>query len=170
MNISATVLAALTITETLADGLVSGTLAGGIDLKADFTPGTGARQADLHWETPAAVTLAAGASITYTLSALVDGLNRTVAFARVRGFGVDNSGTTTDGYNLLVASGATNGWKATFGGVAGQFLVFAAGVEVKLAPLATGMVVTAGTSDQLTITNQGAGPATFTMALIGSST
>lgn len=168
MNISATIATQVTVAETLAYGEMSGVPTGGIGVSKTLTAGTGANAGDLSWGKKA-VSLAASASVTYTLSALTDDLGRAVAFARFRDFCVDNSAATADGTNLLIASGATHGLTSLFGGSAGAAYAKAGGFFHAFAPLATGFVVASGSADQVTITNQGSVAAVFNIVIIGAS-
>lgn len=120
---------------------------------------------DLHCElgikTP--ITLAAGASVTYTLSALTDDLGRSVAFAYVLVWYLRIT-TITVGDYLTITPGVTHGWTALFSGT---------GHKCKRCVLAMddgrGFQVTAGANDQITITNSGANPISFILALAGTS-
>lgn len=131
--------------------------------------GTVSGNIDLHWE-PATgpVTLAAGASVTYTLSALTDQLGRTIAFARIREFLLTITGRTagTNDY-LTLGNAALHPWTDLTGGATNTFNVRSSFMKIDDSPAA--MVVTSGTSDQLLIKNNGANPITFTLELKGNS-
>jgi hypothetical protein len=154
-----------TITETLTfgDAAAVQVQANG-DVSFSFANGTTAGAQDLHWENT--YTLAAGASQTITLSALTDGLTRTVALARVKRLAVLISAKTGNDY-LTVGNATTNPWLAIQGGTAPTFIVRR--YELKIADDATGFVVVAGSSDQLKLTNSGAASMTISVKISGCS-
>lgn len=165
---NASISAALTVADTVANGMASATLSGGLSIaNLVLTAGTASGQADRYF-LKNDVPLAAGASVTYTLSALTDDLNRNQSMARVRAWGVDGR-ANPEANALRVASGATNGWTAPFDGAAGKIIVKGGGFFVEAAPGTTGLPATAGASDQLTITNTGGSAATFDLAIVGAS-
>jgi hypothetical protein len=141
-------------TFTFSNGTsAGGTVANVIDLKAEFAAISGT-----------AVTLAAGASITYTLSAMTDGLGRAVAFARLRRHVIRIIAKTSGNYLTVGGAGArqcTDIVNGTFKVTDEDRKTFADG---------PGAVVTAGTSDQVKILNSSANPITFEYALTGCST
>src|SRR6185437_5563230 len=65
---------------------------------------------DAHYE-DAGVTLAAGASKTYTLSALTDSLPRSIPFVSLHTFILTITPRTAGDY-LTIGPGATHGWTA----------------------------------------------------------
>lgn len=156
------------ITENLDYGLITLPAQGQQKPVYSWTSGTGAGQVDLHWEKAAttAVTLAAGASVTYTLSALTDAQARPVAFARVDKLVIWITSKTGNDY-LTVGGAALHDWVAIVGATGNTFVV--RGLEVKVAGDATGFVVTSGVSDQIKITNSGSASITFWIALSGRS-
>jgi hypothetical protein len=168
MDIATSISARVSIVETVVNGLSTGNLPVSRSLDSNLGSGTGSGNNNLQFSKP--YTLAAGASVTLTLSALTDDLGRAVNFARIKVFLVDNTATTADGYDLAVASGATHGWVAPFGGAAGSVVAKAGGLAFLYAPLATAFPVVAGTSDQVTITNAGAGSVTFNVIIAGVNT
>jgi hypothetical protein len=109
-----------------------------------------------------------GAADTWTLSALTDGLGRSVPFRRIRIFYLSNP-NTVDGNILTVGGAASNEWTAIVGGAGQTFPVKSLGVEVKTALNTTGFVVTPSSSDQLKIKNAGPNPITYRIALVGAS-
>lgn len=156
------------VTEVVTLGLASGTFPVDDSYLVNFAAGTGANAIDEEFTRSA--TLAISTPVTLTLSALTDDLGRAVPFARVKVFLADNTATTADGYDLRVAAGATSGWTAPFDGTAGKFTAKAGGLAFLYAPLATAFPVGAGTSDQVTITNLGAGSVTFNIVISGVNT
>jgi hypothetical protein len=168
MDIATSISARVSIVETVVNGLSTGNLPVSRSLDSNLGSGTGSGNNNLQFSK--AYTLAAGAAVTLTLSALTDDLGRAVPFARVKVFLADNTATTADGYDLRVAAGATSGWTAPFDGTAGKFTAKAGGLAFLYAPLATAFPVGAGTSDQVTITNLGAGSVTFNIVISGVNT
>jgi hypothetical protein len=167
MNLKTAISATATLTETIANGLGSGSIpapwiASGT---TSLASGTGSGQADLSYTK--SITLAAAASTTLTLSALTDDLGRAVNFARVKLLILDNGAAAT-GNNVTIASGATHGWTAP-AGAAWTLTVHGGGVLLLWAPLTTGYVVTGGTSDQVTITNTSGVSLTLKLVLAGAS-
>lgn len=149
--------------EALSDGLEAGDLTLSELAIFPFTNGTAAGQCDLKWSKSS--TLAFGASDTWTLSALTDGLGRSVAFARVNYFLIE-TGATADGDDLEVDQSVTHAMAS----IGGTFLVKSLGVEFKAATNTTGFVVTSGSADVLKITNMSStNSITYRIVLIGRS-
>lgn len=166
MNLATTLSVQLQVLETITAGLAS---AQGLTFATTFKPaltsGTAGDQADLHWE-KSGVTLAAGASVTYTLSALVDDLGRTVALVGVRALLVRVTSRTAASY-LTVGAAAANPWTAPFGGTTPTAKVF--NTLLLFADKTDKYAVASGSSDQLKITNSGAASLTFDVAVVGTS-
>lgn len=133
------------------------------------TGGTVASVVDLHWELSGqnAVTLAASASVTYTLSALTDTEGRTVALARVRKLLIWLV-SRADGDYLTVGNASTHPWTALCSSGTATLTVFDAFTAV--ASNKVGLVVSSGSSDQIKITNAGSGSITFGINISGCST
>ena len=152
------------ITETLSFGTASLPVQSNLNTSYSFGSGTTTGCTDLHWEKKA-VQLAAGNSVTYTLSALTDDLSRAVAMAKVRELLLVVT-TRTSGDTLLVGEASTNPWLAIVDGTT-------PGIKVAdllhLVSSADGYAVGAGTSDQLKITNSGSHTIVFTLRLNGTS-
>lgn len=171
MNISGQVGLALRLDEALApDSLESGgtsVLSGLIQAATfAFASGTGAGQADLKFV--ASYTIAGGGSQTLTLSALVDGLGRAVALARVRTLILINtSQVPADVVN--VGNAPTHPWDQLASDPTKTVPVKSMGMEVRVAMNTNGMPVAAGSADQLLISNPGASPITVHVVLIGAS-
>jgi hypothetical protein len=159
MNITNNLTVSDSMTEQLSYGAFAQVIPGGETPTWSWANGTGANLVDEHFEQ--SYTLASGASVTLTLSALVDGLGRTAAFARVRKYYI-NMTTYVDGDYLTLGGAATNAWAAN---------PIAACYDFMLAvyPGVAGYVVASGSSDQLKITNSGANPITFLIAFAGAS-
>jgi hypothetical protein len=154
-----------TITETLTfgDAAAVQVQANG-DVSFSFANGTTAGAQDLHWENT--YTLAAGASQTITLSALTDGLTRTVALVRIKRLAISISAKTGNDF-LTVGNATSNPWLAIHGGTMPTFIVRR--YELKVADDATGFVVVAASSDQLKLLNSGAASMTISVKLSGCS-
>lgn len=119
--------------------------------------GTGADQIDLHFEkgTDFAVwTLAGGASLELTLSALLDALNRTVACAKVVDFEVVVTSRTAGDY-LTLGGSTTNPWTTGPWG-SGTLKVF--DYLCFSVRKSDSFAVNTGSSDRLKFTNSGSNP------------
>lgn len=106
--------------------------------------------------------LAAGASLTLTLSALT-GPNGTIAFTTIRKFLLWNQSATE---KLVIGSAASHPWTGAFSGTItvppGGFLAFGG-------PTNPSYAVTSGSSDQLKIDASAAATAVpFTLEILGS--
>jgi len=159
--------------EQVSIGFVAQTLTCAAAPAYSWTPGTGAGQVDLHWETPSPVTLAPGSSVTYTLSALTDSLGRPVAFVHVVASLIQVTRRQAGDY-LTVGNptGAGGGmyarvWAALAGGGALGFTVYDFDVQVSAG--SDGRPVVAGSSDQLVVVNSGVNAITFNVAILGRS-
>lgn len=128
-----------------------------------WAPGTLADSANLHWES-GAVTLAGGASVTYTLSALIDTVGRSIALVGVR-FLMLAVTVRSAGDKLTLGGAALNPWAAPFGAAAQTLTVW--DLLLLTASNTDRFAVTAGASDQLKITNSGTSPITFNLTLGG---
>jgi hypothetical protein len=148
--------------ETLANGLGTGQLSPSLPVNLAFGSGVGAGNIQYVFSKSAT---AAAAPITYTLSALVDDLNRTIALSKVRAWVLANL-SQVDGQLLTVGGAATNPWLAPFGDVSDKLVVRAGGVLVLAGPLATAYPVTAGASDQLKV-DPGANTIPFKLMFLG---
>lgn len=173
MNVSQNIIVNDTVTEQLAYGGASIGATSPESPSFSFangssTSGTIGGTIDLAWmkavAAGTAVTLAAGASVTYVLSALTDDLGRAVAFARLRRFALRITAKTVGG--ALTVGGATANPCTDI--VNGTFKV--TDYELKIFSDPVGAVVAAGSSDQLKIANLSANPITFEIALTGCST
>jgi hypothetical protein len=121
---------------------------------------------DLHFEksnTP--VTLAASASITYTLSSLTDDLGRNFSMAGGVHILVIAVTSRTAGDHLTLTPGATHGWTALVSGTSPVIKIwdlFAVSVAQT-----DGYAISAGSNDQFTITNAGSNSITFNIGIAG---
>jgi hypothetical protein len=161
MNISETLTVNDTIAETLAFGDFNATPQAQSLAGYTLPNGTALGQVDLHYES-AEITLAASGTTTLTLSALVDGLGRTVAFARVVKYQVLIT-SRVDGDYVTAGGAGTHPWAAVE-----THKVY--DLELKVANTTAGLVVTPGSSDQLLFTNSsGTNPIKFKLKLSGRS-
>lgn len=133
------------------------------------TAGTVAGVNDLHIEFSGvnAVTLAASASVTYTLSAMTDVAGRSIAFARVTKFLLWLV-TRTDGDVLTVGNAGTHPWTAI--NSSGTATITVADALCVVSAQKAGLVVTSGSNDQVKITNTGSHSITFALQIAGCST
>jgi hypothetical protein len=154
-----------TVTETLTFGTATSVSAQAQSQRNfDYGNGTTAAAIDYHFEK--VYTLAAGAGVTLVLSALVDDLLRTIAFVRVKRLIVDITAKT--GSDALTVGNATSDPITSFTGSGTQTWTVRR-YDLKVADDATGFVVTAGSADQLKITNSGSSSMTFTVSITGNS-
>lgn len=114
-----------------------------------------------------ATTLAAGASVTFTLTALTDALARAVTFAGgVRGFWIKVTSRTAGDF-LTIGQAATNPWTSMFVGTTPGLKVYKYFcIECDQTDK---YAVAAGSNEQLKITNSGSNSMTFELGLIGCS-
>ncbi len=123
-----------------------------------------------QWFMPAStpITLASGASVTYLLSALTDGITRTISMVGgVRGWGVFVT-TRTAGDFLTVGQAATSPWTSPFVGTTPGIKVYD---FFALGALQTdGYAVVGGSNEQIKIANSGANPITFNFIAFGCLT
>lgn len=114
-----------------------------------------------------AVTLAAGASVTYTLTSLTDALARATTFVSgIKCLYIKVTSRTAGDY-LTVGQAATNPWTALFVGTTPGIKVykfFAIGTD-----LTDKYAVTAASNEQLKITNSGSNSITFEIGIVGCS-
>lgn len=164
MNVSAAINVGYSVTENLTYGLAAAAQVKN-EGSASYTlvNGTAAGQIDLHFEKKA-VTLAAGASVTYTLSALTDDLGRTVALVKVKTLTI-NPTTRASGDSLVVGNAGVHPWGGFVGGTAQTYTVY----DVDQKVCSEGVAVTSGTADQLKITNAGSASVTFNLQISGTS-
>jgi hypothetical protein len=162
LNVTGNLDVTIRATENIANGLGSGQLAPTLAVSLAFGNGTGANNVNEVWTKSAT---AAAAPVTYTLSALVDDLGRTIPIAKVRGIVAANL-SGTDGQTLTIGGAATNPWAAPFGSATDKLKIPAGGAFAMGAPLATGLGVTAGASDQLKV-DPGANTIPFKLMFLG---
>jgi len=134
--------------------------------RQSLTSGTGAGAADMMWHDQR--TLSASASENIDLAGSLTGaFGTTLTFARVKGLVV--AAATGNTNNVQVARGSSNGF-TLFLAASDGLVVRPGGIFAWFAVDATGVAVTAGTGDILTITNGGAGTSvTYDIVVIGAS-
>jgi hypothetical protein len=162
LNVTGNLDVSIRAAETIAVGLASGTLSPSLPVNLAFGAGTGALKIQQVWTKSATAT---AAPVTYILSALVDDFGRSIPLAKVRGIVIANL-SGTDGQTLLMGGATTNPWLAPFGDVSDKLKIHASGVFALAAPLATGLGVTAGVSDQLKL-DPGAATIPFKIFFLG---
>ena len=130
--------------------------------------GTADDQADKVWHDSR--TLAAAASDDLDLTALthtIFGSTVTISFAKIKAVLIINTSTTT-GDDLTVGGAAAQEWTAWVA-AAGDKVRVPADSCLLISNKKTGWTVTNGASDTLRITNAGANPVTYKIAVLGTS-
>jgi hypothetical protein len=160
MNISESVSINDTIAETIAFGDFNDINQARTLVSYSFANGSALGEVNLHYESPAEVVLAASGTLTLVLSALTDGIGRTVAFALVTKYLVVITDRVDEDY-VTVGGAGTHPWAAVETHKVYDF-------ELKVANTTTGLVVTSGSSDQLLFTNSSSSnPIKFKLKLSG---
>lgn len=139
-----------------------------LDYDRSFADGTGTDQADKIWHDSR--TLAAGASDDLDLNTLTNsifGSTVTINFAKIKAILIVNVATTT-GEDLTVGGAASQEWTAWVG-AGGDKVRVPADSCLLISNRKSGWAVTNGASDTLRITNTGAGPITYRIAILGTS-
>jgi hypothetical protein len=109
-----------------------------------------------------------GAADTWTISALTDGIGRSVPFRRIRIFYLSNP-ETVDTSILAVGGAPSHPWVALVSSGTATISVPSLGALIRTAMNTTGMVVTPSVSDQLLVKNVGPGTITYRIVLVGAS-
>jgi hypothetical protein len=146
------------------------TVADDARLEYDKTLADGAAddQADKVWHDSR--TLASAASDDLDLTALVNtifGSTVTISFAKIKAILIVNTATTA-GDDLTVGGAIAQEWTAWVG-AAGDKVRVPADSCLLISNKKTGWTVTNGASDTLRITNAGANPITYKIAVLGTS-
>lgn len=147
-------------TENLTLGIGTGSFSMSAAKNLNFTNGTGANKIGQNYTISKT---AAGAPDNYTLSAIVDGLLRTIVFVTIRMLVITND-STVDGQTLLIGGASAPAWVGPFDDATATIKVPAGGVLVLGAPLLTAYPVTAG--DKLKL-DPGANTIPYTMHILG---
>ncbi len=139
-----------------------------LEYDESLADGTADDQADKVWHDSR--TLAAAASDDLDLTALVHtifGSTVTISFAKIKAILIVNTSTTT-GDDLTVGGAASQEWTAWVA-AAGDKVRVPADSCLLISNKKTGWTVTDGASDTLRITNAGANPVTYKIAVLGTS-
>lgn len=167
MNITGSVSSSVQCHETLSNGTLD---AGATDLRVvasqSFTNGTTAGKCDLKFSETR--TLAPSGTFTYVLSALTDGLNRAVAFTRIKDYQHINA-NTVDGDDLVCGNAGSHPWAGLTGSGTATFTVKSMGFKHEAAFNTTGFPVVSGSSDQFLVSNPTAHSITYTITFLGTS-
>jgi hypothetical protein len=146
--------------ETLTLGIGTGSFNMAASKTLTFSNGVGSGKVSQNYSISKT---AAAAADTYTLSAIVDGLGRTIVFATIRMLVITND-STVDGQPLLVGNAATQPWLGPLSVATTTMKVTAGGVLVIGGPLLTAYPVTAG--DKLKV-DPGANSIPYTLHILG---
>lgn len=134
--------------------------------KMVLTSGTGANQADMSWHDQRTINTSTTDSLDLAGS-LSNVFGTTQTFARIKGLMVVASSSNTD--NIQVARPAANG-VPLFLAASDGLVVRPGGLLLWAASDSTGVAVTAGTGDGLSIINpSGSVTATYQIVIIGAS-
>lgn len=163
----------ITTTETLIYSGQSISPQSVITVNPQFSNGTSATAAAINQQYIEGAanprTLAAGASVTLTLSALVDQLGRSFSMAGgVRALAIIVTSRTAGDF-LTVGAAATNPWSSLFAGTTPALKVWDL-LILSVYNTADKYAVAAGSNEQLKIINSGSNPITFEIALLGCAT
>jgi hypothetical protein len=161
-TVSGTLAVTLTTIENVPLGSgINNTIIG--QLNNSFASGSGSAQCQWHYEDLGRV-LTAGSNQTYTLSALVDTLGRTVALTSVRYLLLIVMARTAGDY-LVLGNAALHAWGPMFDTSTDTLKIF----DVFLLPafLTDGYAVASGSSDQLKIHNGGSNSITYNLYVAG---
>lgn len=131
-----------------------------------LTSGTGSGQADMLWHDTRTINASSNEDIDLA-GALTGTLGGTLTFARIKGLVV--AAASGNSNNVQVARGSSNGC-TLFLAASDGLVVRPGGIFAWFAQDATGIAVTAGSSDILNIANGGAGTSvTYDIVVIGAS-
>lgn len=136
-----------------------------------FANGTGANQASQQWHS-AARSIGASSSETLILTvagggSLVNGFGVALTFTAIKILLIHAAAANTN--NVLVGAAATHPFTGWVSPPTGYCTVQPGGTLLVVSPAAAGYVVTASSSDQLLITNSGAGTAVvYDIFLLGN--
>lgn len=127
--------------------------------------GTGANQADEVFSDTRTLATSTAEDIDLN-GVLVNAFGESVSFTTVKAFIVHASKDNTD--NISVVAKATNGWVAPFVAAEDGVTLRPGGTMMIINPDVTGMPVTAGSTDLLTLTNLNSGASgAYDIILIG---
>lgn len=131
-----------------------------------WTTGTGLNQANAIFSDQR--TIAASSNDDLDLAGgLTDGLGATLTFTRIKAILIFAAVANVN--NVVMGNAAANGFVGPFGAATHTLSVRPGGLEVLMAPDATGYAVTAGTGDILRIANSAGGSSVvYDIVLIGT--
>ncbi|MES0444980.1 MAG: hypothetical protein ABUJ92_00405 [Desulfobacterales bacterium] len=130
-----------------------------------FTNGTGANQVNnqFHDQRTLAVSTAEELDLA---GSLLDAFGNTITFTKIKGIIVYAAAANTN--DVRIGGSAANGFNSWVGAVGDYVKVKPGGLFLLTAPDATGLAVTAGTGDLLTLENDSSGTAvTYDIVLLG---
>lgn len=131
-----------------------------------LSSGTGSGQADMLWHDTRTINASSNEDIDLAGS-LTGTLGGTLTFARIKGLVI--AAASGNSNNVQVARGSSNGF-TLFLAASDGLVVRPGGLVAWFAQDATGIAVTAGSSDILNIANGGAGTSvTYDIVVIGAS-
>ena len=125
-----------------------------------FTAGTGADQANVTWADERSL-VATAESLDVRGGALADAFGQTVNVQKLKYIRIENDAAST---GVLLVGGASN--VPLLNGVTDKVSIRPGGVFVLSAPDASGIAVTAGTGDLITV-DSGAFTCTYRITLVG---
>jgi hypothetical protein len=160
LQVSGNLKVSTSASENLTLGIGSGTFTQAASKTLTFQNGSGANKVGQNYSISKT---AAGAADTYTLSAIVDGLGRTIVFTTIRMLYLTHDGTV-DGQPLLFGAAATQPWLGPFSVATTTLKVTAGGILIIGGPLLTAYPVTAG--DKIKI-DPGANSIPYTLHILG---
>lgn len=173
MAVTATVKGAINATHTRVLDVASASADVRPSFSVSFSDGAGANAINLEWSDTRTIVASASEEIDLTGSTgspavtMTDVYGQTVSFARIKAILVTASSGNTN--NVNVSRGASNGCTL--------FLANGDGIQVRpggafmwVAPDATGVAVSGGSSDILTIANSSSGTSvTYTITILGAA-
>lgn len=164
MSVNGTLSIALNASMTAAADLGTPRFDTSLSDVVQFTPGTGANQANIIWSDTRTIA-ASGTDDLDLAGVLTHHLGGTLTFAAVKAIIVRAAAANTN--NVVVGGAPTNGFVGPFGAAA-HTIALRPGNEFVLASPVSGWTVTAVTGDILRIANSGAGtPVTYDIIIIG---
>ncbi len=136
-----------------------------------FGNGTGANQASQQWHSLArSIALSSSETLVLTVAgggSLVNAFGVSLTFTAIKVMLIHAYPTNTN--DVIVGAAASNPWTTWLGGTTPSVTVKPGGTLLVVAPVATGYVVTASTTDQLKVTNSSSGSAVvYDIFLLGN--
>lgn len=168
MALSTKIRVELNATQTTTRDTGTASVPHSVSKAVSLASGVAAGQADLIYSDTN--TLTASATTTLDLAGVLTDLGSTLTFVKVKALVVVAADGNTN--NVVVGGAASNAFSSMFGDPTDKVVVRPGGVvALAVGPgELNGYAVTAGTGDQLLITNSGAGTSvTYTIAIVGTS-